>query len=119
LRVSGFVAFELLRLIAKKKKEEARKWKLATMMAPKRPGEDDLELAVKRQRMDGALVVAGDNNTSQTNNQLGVTSEVLRLLTFFFNLSSCLIVLAILRREGNRDTCLISFNLYVIFVMFP
>lgn len=58
------------------------------MMAPKRPGEDDLELAVKRQRMDGALVVAGDNNASQTNNQLGVTSEVLCLLTFFFNLSS-------------------------------
>lgn len=57
---------------------------IATMMSPKRPGEDDLELAVKRQRMDGALVVAGNNNTSQTNNQLGVTREVLFLLTLFF-----------------------------------
>lgn len=57
------------------------------MMAPKRPGEDDLELAVKRQRMDGALVVAGNNNTSQTNNQLGVTREVL-FFSHFFYLSS-------------------------------
>lgn len=62
-------------------------------MAPKRPGEDDLALAVKRQRMDGALVVAGNNNASQTNNQLGVTSEVMFLLTFF-PFSSCSIIRA-------------------------
>lgn len=74
------------------------------MMAPKRPGEDDLELAVKRQRMDGALVVAGNNNTSQTNNQLGVTSAVMFLLTFFFLSSFLFNNPGLSRREGNRET---------------
>lgn len=63
------------------------------MMAPKRPGEDDLELAVKRQRMDGALVVAGNNNTSQTNNQLGVTNEVF-FFSHFLSFFSCAIIQA-------------------------